>query len=80
LTDAGVIEYSYSILRGTDLVMKGKSMKVRAIIAGSASVIGIFGLGYLFASGKPLDHDFVFLALIVGFIACDRSLLPRRFR
>jgi hypothetical protein len=55
-------------------------MKGRAIIAGSASVIGIFGLGYLLASGKPLDHDLVYLALIVGFIACDRSLLPRRFR
>jgi len=55
-------------------------MKGRAVIAGSASVIGIVGLGYLLASGKPLDHEFFFLALIVGFIACDRSLLPRRFR
>jgi hypothetical protein len=55
-------------------------MKVRAIIAGSASVSAIVGLGYLLASGKPLDHDLVYLALIAGFIACDRSLLPRRFR
>jgi hypothetical protein len=55
-------------------------MKGRAIIAGSASVIGIVGLGYLLASGKPLDHGLVYLALIAGFIACDRSLLPRRFR
>ena len=55
-------------------------MKGRAIIAGSASVISIVGLGYLLASGKPLDHDLVYLALIAGFIACDQSLLPRRFR
>ena len=55
-------------------------MTGRAIIAGSASVIGIVGLGYLLASGKPLDHGLVYLALIAGFIACDRSLLPRRFR
>jgi uncharacterized membrane protein YedE/YeeE len=40
----------------------------------------IFGLGYWFASGRPLDHEFVYLALLAGFIICDRSFWPRRFR
>lgn len=51
-------------------------MKSRAAIAGTVLVAGVCWLGYLFASGKPLNHELTYMAILAGFIICDRSFWP----
>jgi len=53
-------------------------MRGRAAIAGLVLVGGVFALGYMLASGKPLNHEITYLAILAGFIICDRSFWPGR--
>ncbi len=53
-------------------------MKSRAAIAGIVLIGGVFMLGYLFATGKSLNHEITYLALLAGFIICDRVFWPNR--
>lgn len=55
-------------------------MKLRLAIFGVTLAACIGGLGLLLASVRPLDHGIVFLAVIVGFVLCDRSFWPKKFR
>ena len=55
-------------------------MRSRAAIAGSILIGGILWLGYLLASGKPLNHEVTYLAILAGFIICDRSFWPGKNR
>ena len=55
-------------------------MKGRPIITGVLLAAAVLGLGYLFAAGRPLNHGVVYLALLFGFVICDRSLWSRRRR
>ena len=54
-------------------------MKSRAAaIAGPIMLGGVLWLGYLLASGKPLNHELTYLAILAGFVICDRSFWPGR--
>jgi len=53
-------------------------MNGRAAIAGLISVGGVCVLGYMLASDKPLSHELTYLAILAGFIICDRSFWPKR--
>jgi len=55
-------------------------MKSRAVIAGTLLAGGVLWLGYWFASGKSLDHEITYLAILAGFVICDRSFWPGRNR
>ena len=48
--------------------------------AGPAILIAVPALGYLFATRVPLDVDWLYIALILGFLSCDGSLWPSRSR
>lgn len=51
-------------------------MKGRAAFAGLTLVSGVSFLAYLLATGKPLNHEITFLAILAGFVICDRSFWP----
>jgi len=55
---------------------QGKNMKGRAAFAGLFLVGGVVALAYLLASGRPLNHEITFLAVLAGFVICDRSFWP----
>ncbi len=55
-------------------------MKGRGLFSGVLVGAVILGLGYWFASGKPLTHEVAYLALLAGFVICDRVFWPRRHR
>jgi len=48
-------------------------MKLQAVITKLTLVAGIGVLGLFFATEIPLNHNIFFLALIAGFVLCDRS-------
>lgn len=60
--------------------MKETRPKFGAVLAGIALVAGIGSLGYMFASGKPLNHGVIFIVIIAGLILSDGSFWPNRPR
>ncbi len=55
-------------------------MKGRGLISGVLLGAAILGLGYWLASGRPVSHEIAYVALLAGFILCDRVFWPRRDR
>ncbi len=53
-------------------------MKSRAAVAGVVLFGGVCILGYLFATGRSLNHEITYLALLAGFIISDRVFWPNR--
>ncbi|MGB5354955.1 MAG: hypothetical protein WBN32_15185 [Woeseia sp.] len=57
---------------------RGKKMKGRAAFAAILLVGGVCTLAYMLATGKGLDHEITFIAILAGFIISDQSFWPKR--
>lgn len=53
-------------------------MKGRAALAAVLLVGGVGTLAYILATGRGLDHEITFLAILAGFIISDRSFWPKQ--
>lgn len=53
-------------------------MKSRTVFAGAVLASALAVLAYTLASGKPLRHEIIYLAILAGFIVSDRSFWPGR--
>lgn len=53
-------------------------MKGRAAFAAILLVGGVCTLAYMLATGKGLDHEITFIAILAGFIISDQSFWPKR--
>jgi hypothetical protein len=54
--------------------------RLRPWAIGTAVLVTIFGLGYLLATRRPMDGDWVYPAILLGFLLCDRSFWSSRTR
>ena len=57
-----------------------KRSKVRTALAGIVLMAGVAGVGYLFASDRPLNQGLIFFLIIVGLVISDSSFWPNRPR
>ena len=53
-------------------------MKGRMVFAGVLLATALTVLGYLLATGKPLTHEIIYVAVLTGFVVSDPSFWPRR--
>lgn len=68
----------WSYIGNTTHKIRGKKMRGRAALATVLLVGGVGTLAYMLATGKGLDHEITFLAILAGFIISDRSFWPKR--